>query len=104
MDSIVKIVIALKLKFLLIMLSIGTSYFMEHSFKRKVDPVSEIEIIRQESSLSGSGSIDVRSLFRVTDDNNDSRLGSGGHFRIQPVNYITNRPFSYQGLEINIVL
>ena len=104
MDGIVKIVLALKLKFLLIVLSIGTSYFVEHSVKRKVDPVSAIEIIRPDSSLSGSGNIDVRSLFKVADDNQGSRLESGDHFHIQPGNNVTNRPFSSQGLEIYIVL
>ena len=105
MDGIVKIVLALKLKFLLIILSIGTSYFVEHSInKRKVDPVSSIEIISPDTSLSGTGNIDVRSLFKVADDNQGSRLESGDHFHIQPGNYVTNRPFSSQGLEIYIVL
>ena len=104
MDGIVKIVLALKLKFLLIVLSIGTSYFVEHSVKRKVDPVSAIEIIRPDSSLSGSGNIDARSLFEVADDNQGSRLESSDHFDIQSGNYVTNRPFSSQGLEIYIVL
>ena len=104
MDGIVKIVLALKLKFLLIILSIGTSYFVEHSVKRKVDPVSSIEIITPDSSLSGRGNIDSRSLFKVADDNQGSRLESGDHFHIQPGNYVTNRPFSSQGLEIYIVL
>lgn len=103
MDGIVKIVLALKLKFLLIILSIGTSYFVEHSVKRKVDPVSAIEIIRPVSSLSGSGNIDARSLFKVAVDNQGSRLESGDHVHIQPVNYVTNRPFTSQGLEIYIV-
>ena len=104
MDGIVKIVLALKLKFLLIILSIGTSYFLEHSVKRKVDPVSSIEIISPDTSLSATGNIDVRSLFKVADDNQGSRLESGDHFHIQPGNYVTNRPFSSQGLEIYIVL
>lgn len=104
MDGIVKIVLALKLKFLLIVLSIGTSYFVEHSVKKKVDPVSSIEIIRPDSSLSGSGNIDARSLFKVADDNQGSRLESGDYFHIQTGNHVTNRPFSSQGLEIYIVL
>jgi hypothetical protein len=104
MDSIVKIVLALKLKFLLIILSMGTSYFVEHSLKRQVEPVSAIEIIRQDSSLRGSGNIDARSLFKMADHNNGSTLGSGNQARIQPVNYVTNRPFGSQGLEIYIEL
>jgi hypothetical protein len=104
MDSIVKIVLALKLKFLLIILSIGTSYFVEHSLKRQVEPVSVIEIIRQDSNLRGSGNIDARILFKVADHNIVSPQGSGDHARIQPVNYVTNRPFCFQGFEISIEL
>jgi hypothetical protein len=104
MDGIVKIVLALNLKFLLIVLSIGTSYLVEHSVKRKVDPVSAIEIIKPDSNLSGSGNIDVRSLFKVANDNHGSRLEPNDHFHRQSVNYFTNRPFNSQGLEIYIVL
>ena len=104
MDSIVKIVLALNLKFLLIILSIGTSYFVEHSINKKVDPVSAIETIRPDSSLSASGNIDARSLFKETNDNHGSRLESGVHVPIQPVNYVTHRPFCSQGLEIYIEL
>ena len=104
MDSIVKIVLALKLKFLLIILSIGTSYFVEHSLKRQVEPVSAIEIIRQDSNLRGSGNIDARILFKVVDHNILSPPESGEHARIQPVNYVTDRPFCSQGLEIYIEL
>jgi len=102
MDGIVKIVLALKLKFLLIILSIGTSYFVEHSAKKEVDPVSSTETISPDSSVSGSGHIDVRSLFKVADDNHGSQLESSDH--IQPVNYVTHKPFSSQDLEIYIVL
>ena len=104
MDGIVKIVLALNLKFLLIILSIGTSYFVEHSIDKKVDPVSAIETIRPDSSLSASGNIDARSLFKVANDNHASRLGSGIHVPIQPVYYFTDKPFNSQGLEIHIEL
>ena len=104
MDSIVKIVLAFNLKFLLILGSMGTSYFIEHSLKKQLDPVSAIEIIGQDSGLMGTGNIDARSLFRVADDNNGSRLGSSHPLPIQHVNYATDRPFGSQGLEINIEL
>jgi hypothetical protein len=104
MDSIVKIVLALKLKFLLIILSIGTSYFVEHSLKRQVETVSAIEIIRQDSNLRGSGNIDVRILFKAADHDIVSSPGSGDHARIQPVNYAPNRPFCFQCFEIYIEL
>jgi hypothetical protein len=104
MDSIVKIVIALKLKFLLIILSLGTSYFVEHGAKNKVDPVSAIESIKPDSTLRGSGNIDARSLFNVADDINGSGLESGDLLHNQPVKYIPNRPFCSQDLEISIVL
>jgi hypothetical protein len=104
MDGIVKIVLALKLKFLLIILSIGTSYFLEHSHKKKVDAVSSIETISPDTSLRGSGHIDIRSLFKVADDNQGSQLKSSDHIHIQPVNYVTNRLFCSQDLEIYIVL
>ena len=104
MDGIVKILLALKLKFLLIILSIGTSYLVEHSVKKKVDPVSSTETISPDSSVSGSGHINVRSLFKVADDNHGSRLESIDHVPIQPVNYVTHRPFCSQGLEIYIEL
>jgi len=104
MDSIVKIVLAIKLKFLLIILSIGTSYFLEHKVKRNVDPDSAIEIIRTANGLNGSGNIDARKLFRVADDKKGSRSGSIDHCIIQPANYDIDRPFSHQGLEIYIVL
>ena len=104
MDGIVKIVLALNLKFLLIILSIGTSYFVEHSINKKVDPVSAIETMRPDSSLSASGNIDARSLFKVAKDNHGSSIKSGNHFPIQPVNYFTDKPFNSQGLEIYIEL
>jgi hypothetical protein len=104
MDSIVKIVLAIKLKFLLIILSIGTSYFVEQRVKKQVDPVSAIEIISPDSSLSGSGHPDVRSLFKVAKDNQNTRLESSDHIDIQSANYVTDRPFGSRGLEIYIEL
>jgi hypothetical protein len=104
MDGIVKIVLALNLKFLLIILSIGTSYLVEHSINKKEDPVSAIETIRPDSSLRASGNIDARSLFKSANDNHGSRLESGTHDPSQPVNYFTDKPFNSQGLEIYIEL
>jgi hypothetical protein len=104
MDGIVKIVLALKLKFLLIILSIGTSYFLEHSHMKKINPVSSIENISPDTSLKGSGHIDVRSLFKVTGDNHGSQLESNDPIRIKPVYYVTDRPFYSQDLEIFIIL
>ncbi len=104
MDSIVKIVIALKLKFLLIILSLGTSYFVEHSAKDKVDPVSAIESIKPDSTTKGSGNIDDRSLNNIADENQGSGLESSDHLNSQPVKYVPHRPFCSQDLEINIVL
>ena len=104
MDGIVKIVLALKLKFLLIILSMGTSYFVEHNHKKKMDPVSTIETISPDTSLKASGHIDVRSLFKVADDITGSQLESRDGIPHKPVGYVTDRPFRSQDLEIYIVL
>jgi hypothetical protein len=104
MDGIVKIVLALNLKFLLIILSIGTSYFVEHSINKKVDPVSTIETLRPDSSLRASGNIDARSLFKAANDNYGSRLESGIQVPIQTINYFSDKPFNSRGLEIYIEL
>jgi hypothetical protein len=106
MDSIVKIVIALKLKFLLIILSLGTSYFVEHSAKDKVDPVSAIESIEPDTTIKGSGNIDDRSLYNnnIAGENQGSGLESGDHLNSQHVKYVPHRPFCTQDIEINIVL
>lgn len=104
MDGIVKIVLALKLKFLLIILSIGTSYLVEYSLKKQADPFSAIETITPDSVLCGAGNINARSLFKVVDDKNDSGMESSDHFHGRPVPYHTDRPSNYQGLEIYIEL
>ena len=104
MDGIVKIVLALKLKFLLIILSMGTSYFVEHNHKKKMDPVSTIETISPDTNLKASGHIDVRSLFKVADDIHGSQLESRDGIPHKPVGYVTDRPFCSQDLEIYIVL
>ena len=104
MDGIVKIVLALKLKFLLIILSMGTSYFVEHSHKKKVNPVYSIETVSPDTSLKGSGHIDVQSLFKMADDFHGSQLESGKGIPHKPVGYVTDRPFCSQDLEIYIVL
>lgn len=104
MDGIVKIVLALKLKFLLIILSVGTSYFVEHSVKKKIEPVSSIETISPDTNLKGSGHIDVQSLFKMAKEEHGKRLESTDHSQIQKVNYFTDKPFNSQGLEIYIVL
>jgi hypothetical protein len=104
MDGIVKIVLALKLKFLLIFLSMGISYFIEHKAIKKADPVPAIETVSPAAGVGGSGNIEAGSFFRMADDSNVSRPGSMNHFPAQPVNHVTNRPFTTQGLEIFIVL
>jgi len=104
MDGIVKIVLALKLKFLLIVLSIGTSYFIEHSAKKNVEPVPSIEVISTDTGLKGSGHPDIRLLFRKAKDKYGSRLEATDHIQIQSTNYFTDKPFNSQGLEIYIVL
>jgi len=104
MDGIVKIVLALKLKFLLIILSMGTSYFVEHSHKKKVDPDYAIETVSPDTNLRGSGHIDVRSLFEMADDSFGSQLKTRKVIPNKPVGYVTDRPFCSQDLEIYIVL
>ena len=104
MDGIVKIVLALKLKFLLIILSMGVSYFIEHKAIKQADPVTGIESVRTVVAESESSDYDEKSLIRMADDSNTSWSGPGNHFPVQPVNYVTNRPFTTQGLEIYIVL
>ena len=104
MDGIFKIVVALKLKFLLIILSIGTSYFLENSHKKKMNPRPSIEIINQDARMKGSGHIDIRSLFQVTDANHDSQVKSEDPIPTKPVNFVTDRPFYSQDLEIYIVI
>ena len=103
MDSIVKIVIALKLKFLLIVLSIGTSYFLEYKQKDQADPVSTIELVKRDTILRESGD-SARTLTQNPDNKTCVGLGSGDHSHLQPVNFVANRPCWYQGLEIYIVL
>ncbi len=104
MNSIIKIALVLKLKFLLIILSLGSSYLVEHSIQKKRDAVPNIEIIQPVSNLKGTGDINAQSLFNGSEDGNDSMLRTSDHFRLHPVNNVSNRPFSYQGLEIYIVL
>ena len=104
MNSIFKIVLALKLKFLLIILGIGSSYFLEYHIKKQEDAFSNTGIIRPENNLRGTGNINARSLFNTADDSDDSDLKASDYFRVHPINYVSNRPFNYQGLEIYIVL
>lgn len=104
MDGIVKIVLALKLKFLLIILSIGTSYFIENSHMKKMNPGSSIEIINQDTRMKDSGHIDIRSLLKVTGANHGSQLESDDPIPSEPANYVTDRPFYSQDLEIYIVI
>ena len=82
----------------------GTSYFVEHSHKNKIDPVSSIETISPDTSLKGSGHIDVRSLFNVADDIHGSQLESRDRIPLKTVDYVTDRPFRSQDLEIYIQL
>ncbi len=103
MDSIVKIVLALKLKFLLIILSIGTSYYLEQRAKRNADPDNTIEIIRTANGLGGSGNVNTRTFFRVAEEKKGSQPGSIDHCIVQPANNDADRPFDHQGLEIFIV-
>lgn len=58
MNSIIKIALVLKLKFLLIILSLGSSYLVEHSIQKKRDAVPNIEIIQPVSNLKGTGDIE----------------------------------------------
>ena len=104
MDGIVKIVIALKLKFLLIILSVGTSYFIEQRHKKQEDPVSAIELVRPDTGLASPGNIDTLSLSKVADKNKLSPPGSGDRIPVLPVNHVASRPLWYQGLEIYIAL
>ena len=100
MDSIVKIVVALKLKFLLIILSIGTSYLVEHKLKKEADPLPVIENTGNEHLPGGSGNISSRSLFRAAGDSNVTMLEPDHQSQAKPASFLTDRLFSYQGLEI----
>ena len=104
MDGIVKIVLALKLKFLLIALSIGSSYLIEHSVKKKIDTVSSIEVIRQDTALKGSGYPEIRLVSKTVKDDQQTSTGSNDQIQIPHVNYFAEKPFKSQGLEIYIVL
>jgi len=104
MDGTLKIVLALKLKFLLIILSIGTSYFLENSYKKKMNPGPSIEIINQDARMKGSGHIDIRSLFQVTGANHGSQVESEDPIPAEPVKFVTDRPFYSQDLEIYIAI
>lgn len=104
MDGIVKIVLALKLKFLLIILSIGTSYFVEHRLKQEKNSVSVGVITSADSSMDAPGTIDAQSLSLKAYIRDSSGSESSGHFGVQPLNYVANRPIWHQGLEIYIVL
>lgn len=104
MDGIVKIVLALKLKFLLIVLSIGSSYLIEHSVKNKVETVSSTEVIRQDTALKGSGHNDIRLLSRTVKENHQASPGTIDHNQAKHVKYFADKPFKSKDLEIYIVL
>jgi hypothetical protein len=104
MDGIVKIVLALKLKFLLIILSIGSSYLIEHSVKNKVETVSSIEAIRQDTALKCSGHPEIRLLSRTVKDNHQTCPATIDHNQAKHVKYFADKPFKSKGLEIYIVL
>ena len=102
MDSIVKIVLALKLKFLLIVLSIGTSYLVEYKLNNETDQVPMIETMEKDRRPIGSRQINARSVFAVSDNKNGAPDEQDHHKHAQPESFLTDRPFSYQGLEIYI--
>jgi hypothetical protein len=104
MDGIVKIVLALKLKFLLIILSIGTSYLVEHKLKQEKETVPVGVITSSDSSLNVPENIDAHPSSHEGYTRDSSGLEPGGHFQVQPLNYVANRPVWHQDLEIYIVL
>ena len=104
MDGIVKIVLALKLKFLLIILSMGVSYLIEHNAIKKADPVQVIESVSPTGVERGNDGSDAGSLYSMADDSNTSQPDAGNHFAVQPINYVANRPFTIEGFKIYIVL
>jgi hypothetical protein len=104
MDGIVKIVLALKLKFLLIILSIGTSYLVEHKLKQQKDTVPAGVITSSDSNQNFPGHTDAKPVPQKVFIQDSTGPGSGGHPRVQPLNYVSNRPVWHKGLEIYIVL
>ena len=104
MDGIVKIVLAIKLKFLLIIISMGVSYLIEHKAIQKAEPIPVIESVSPAAVKNGTSDTDTGSMSSMADDSNTLHKASAKHFPVQPVNYVTNRPFTTQGLEIYIVL
>jgi hypothetical protein len=82
----------------------GISYLIEHKAVNQSDPIPVRASVRPAAAENGSCDTDAASSGRMADDSNTPWSSPGNQCPVQPVNYVTNRPFTIQGLEIYIVL